>query len=109
MKLQAVFFDLVLEGAAADAEEFGGLGPVLIRSVQGIEDHLLLRHPGDVLHFYLEGRILRSGLCPPELRRQLVIANRFLFGHEHHSLQDILQFPDVSGPVVAAEGCHDVG
>ena len=32
-QLQAVFFDFVLEGTAADTEEFGCLGSILVGSI----------------------------------------------------------------------------
>ena len=62
-RLQSVFFDLVLEGAAADAKEFGCLGTILVRFTQGIDDHLFFSHMGDGLYFFLEGgrRIGLSG------------------------------------------------
>ena len=44
--LESVLFDLVLEGAAADAQEFSRLGPILIRFVQSIDNHLFFSDLG---------------------------------------------------------------
>ena len=53
-QLEAVLFDLVLEGAAADAQKFGRLRAILIRFIEGIDDHLLLGHVRDRFHFFLK-------------------------------------------------------
>jgi hypothetical protein len=48
--LEPVLFNLVLEGAAADAQEFSRESPVLVRLVQSIDNHLFLSDLGKGLN-----------------------------------------------------------
>ena len=52
--LEPVLFDLVLEGATANAQKLSRLGPVLVGLAQCIHDHLFLSHMGDATDLLLE-------------------------------------------------------
>ena len=62
-QLEAVFFDLILEGTAADAQNFGGLCSILVRSSEGIDDHLLLGQLRNCFHFFLKRGGSHSWTC----------------------------------------------
>ena len=45
-KLEPVLFDLILEGTAADSQDSSRKGPILVRFIQSIDNHLFFSDLG---------------------------------------------------------------
>src|SRR4029450_5409483 len=114
LRSDVVLLELITQLAGRNAQQGGGAGLYTAATAQGLEQAFAL----DVSHSLGQGRGRGFGKEYPGRRRRhmdidrqgdILGRNYLPAGHDHHTLDTVLQFADIARPVIADDQVHGGG
>src|SRR5438552_3487761 len=97
---------LVLERTERHTEKLGGRCDVPAAALEAPQDEIPLEGPRRIVEQAEARRRLRLELGEMELERKILLGDLFLVADRHDTLDEVLQFADVAGPVISLQDCE---